>query len=271
MNMSFDRNRAQIRCEGYPRCNPTHDLKSAQQTFSTHRLSIQDAHELENSLTDDAHDFYFKGVLSLCQACCGVQNNQYSWSTVQLYYALYYLLRCSLATRKIAIIRFKSLWYLKARSGELPKTISGRDGNSTHKGTIKVYTTLFQNSDFLHSNDVQGKNGYMWLLECRERIQYRERSFHDPHCPDIWEQIALDKDSNGLNEVLARYIDDSESVYCFQRDHACLAFPIRRLFHTRQDILNANIERNFSSQQENFLRTMLDASNLQSLKNLILE
>lgn len=269
--MSFDRNHAQVCCEGYPGCNPAHDAKLAQQTFSAHILSLSEADDLQNHLTIDANDFYYKGVLSLCQACSGIQSNQYSWATVQLYYALYYLIRCSLASRKIAIVRLRSLWYLKARNGEIPQNITGRDGNSTHKGTIKVYKTLFQNSDKLHSNDIQGKNGYIWLLECRERIQYRERVFHDPSHPDIWGEIVLDIAMLGLNEVLTRYIDDAEYAYCFQYDHACLAFPIRRLVLTKQDMLNAGIEIVFSSQQETFLRTILDNHNLQSLKSLVFE
>jgi hypothetical protein len=241
------------------------DTKLARNNFRAYILTRHNALDLRSDLLEDAKDFYFKGVLSFCEAVNSISRTLYSWATIKLYYSVYYLLRSTLATKYIALIRIRELFYLKANEGEQPKKITGRAGNTTHQGTIKVFERLFKLSDILQSNTIDGLNSYLWLMARREQINYREREFHDPGYPDFWQEVARTNASGQLNDLVSKYINDTRFIYSFQPDHACLALPVKRVILTKQDLTLEHVDTTFSTDQQHLLEDLLHSANIPSL------
>ncbi len=271
MNMSFDRNRAQVYCERLPGCDPRRNQVEAKENFRNHQLTESQARDLRNDLLRDALDFYFKGLLSFCEAVNSVCSNLFSWPTVKMYYGVYYFLRSSLAAKGVAIVRIRSLFFLKAQREQQAQTIGGKGGNSTHKGTIKVFQKLYKDSDILQSNLINDSNSYIWLMDARERVSYREREFKDPSASFGWEEIFHEIEKSSLNKVLFKYIEDRAFLFCFQEEHACLALPIQRFKLTRQDLINAGLLIEFPSEKKILLESLLDEHNLSNLKKAIFD
>lgn len=232
MSTNFNRNRAQLRCESFVNCTNLSDWAGYHDAFANYILNARDEANLKNDLVEDAKDFYFMGLLSLSEGINSIYKSLYSWATVKLYYSVYYLLRASFAIKGYAIVRNKSLYVLKAQSGEKPFKKGHKKYSTTHQGTINYYKDLFETTDLLQSNLIDGDNSYLWLMDRREQINYRERSFHDPGCSDFWITIDNYAKSKKIVELLKEYFHDPKFVYCFQEDHACLALPIKRCILT---------------------------------------
>ena len=93
-----------------------------------------------------------------------------------------------------------------------------------HKTTIATFVDLIGENDLLQTNTINGENVYVWLMKLRDRVNYRERCFHEPS-PKYFYRDAFGKDK--LNNFVRIYMNDEAYVYCFDPDHACLAMPIK--------------------------------------------
>lgn len=162
--MSFERYRVQIRCEKLVGARDLQDWKSKRKVFELLQLRDYDSRILLADLKEDAKDTYFKGLLSLCEGICSINRKLYSWATVKLYYSVFYFLRSSLAAKDYAVIRNKSLYLLKVKKGEKPKRKSSNRYRNDHLGIINIYRDIFEKSDILESNTVDGLNPYDWLM-----------------------------------------------------------------------------------------------------------
>ncbi len=94
-----------------------------------------------------------------------------------------------MASNGIALIRQKSLFYLKALDGEIPIKKNDKKHNTDHSGTINFFIDLFS-SDILLSQSIDTTNAYEWLMNKREQINYRERQFNEPNHSEFWQFIA---------------------------------------------------------------------------------
>ena len=60
-------------------------------------INYIDAAFIEQILHEDAKDHLYSGIISFANACASIRVGYYSWSTVKLYYAIFYMIRGLLA------------------------------------------------------------------------------------------------------------------------------------------------------------------------------
>jgi hypothetical protein len=230
-------------------------------------LLKEQAEELSQDLFEDAKDFYFKGVLSVSEAINAIDRKLFSWATVKLYYSIYYFLRASLASQNIVVLRNKNLYHLKALEGEIPQKSPAKNKASTHESTIAIAKQIIGLSDILLSNDIDGMSSYEWLKDKRERINYREREFHDPNSPDFLQTIS----ERELHKLIDLYVNDDAFIYCFQEDHATLALPIKRWILTREDLLKIKLSLVLTDDKNDLIKNLLtvNGKELTSLISLV--
>lgn len=265
MSTSFDRNRGQLRCESIFNCNSLEDWQQAD--FKNFTLNQAHAVLLTNDLLDDSKDFYFKGLLSFFESLDSIKRNLFSWATVKIYYSVYYFLRSSLALNGVAMIRQKSLFYLKSLNGESPVSRSNKKYNSDHSGTINHFIDLFS-SDILLSQSIASTNVYDWIMNKREQINYRERTFNEPHHSDFWNDISNEINRGNFENLLNQYISD-RYILCFQEEHAILAIPLKRALLTKQQLDQEGIAVSINSDKIKVLEDLLPFQN-STLKSLML-
>jgi len=252
--MNFKRGRAQLCCEEYLNCTGRLDDWYCSD-FKNFTLSKSHANQLSQELLDDSVDLYFKGLLSLSEAINSISRLYYSWATIKLYYSVYYFIKATLASKGIALIRQKSLYYLFAREGEKPVKKGSKKYNTDHSGTILHYQDLFTN-DILLSNKIENETVYEWLMKRREQVQYRERNFQEPSHPSFWNHIISEINQNSLVSLLSEYIND-KYILCFQEEHACIAVPIKRAILSQIDLVRAGIKINLNGGQKKRILDLL--------------
>jgi hypothetical protein len=260
MITNFERHRAQLRCEELLDCSQDL-LKWNNCDFENYILTKPDASKLATDLLDDSIDLYFKGLLSLTEALSSINQRLFSWSTIKLYYSVYYFLRSSLASKGYGLIRRKSLFLIKAFEGEKPQKKSNRKYNTDHEGTINYFQDTFSDSDILLSNNIDEKSSYLWIMEKRDQINYRERKFNEPDCSDFWDYINQQVEKNLLSDLIEKYINDNY-IYCFQENHAALAIPIKRAILTHVDLNNKFENRIIENDKLMVLKNIIDSSSI---------
>src|SRR5215469_15950054 len=62
-----------------------------------------DAAFIEQILHEDAKDYLYSGIISFANACASIRLRYYSWSTIKLYYAIFYMIRGMLANEGVCI------------------------------------------------------------------------------------------------------------------------------------------------------------------------
>ncbi|GAA4382269.1 hypothetical protein [Hymenobacter koreensis] len=207
------------------------------------QLSLSSVHQhvLKEKLHDDALAFYYKGSLSLKEGLVGVRNRLYSWATVKLYYSIFYLLRCSLALKGVFFLRhMRELMYCNLNTSnsltQLPAMYK-----TDHRVTMYVVSNILTAYDFIQSNTINGMNAYEWMMQKREEINYKFKTFSEPDAPYFWEDIDDYIKNNSFSELLDLLLSDNEGVFLFQEEYSCLAVPLKRYLLAKNDISNSNI------------------------------
>ena len=204
--------------------------------------------EFKACIASDLEAYYYKGVISLAEAIEGIHFYHYSWATVKLYYATFYLLRASLLSKDICFLRAKrDLFYLKVKANE---SFCSVGDNTDHKGTIKIQKDLIGNGDILLTNQIEGADTYDWLISRREEVNYKDVEFREPLCPDFWALLDNEIKSSSLETVIRKILGNFQ-VYCFQSDYAILALPLQRLLITKHDISLSNYSITLSEDKQN--------------------
>ncbi|MDD5430676.1 MAG: hypothetical protein PHP03_00400 [Candidatus Pacebacteria bacterium] len=255
--MSFNRVRGQLKCESFMGCSDLQQWANYKTRFESLCLSKEQAEELQSDLNQDALDCYFKGLLSFSEAINSINRNLFSWSTVKLYYSVFYFLKCSLAVNGYALVTNKSLYLIKANENEKPNKVPERN---SHEAIIETYVRYFSRVDVLQSNMIGTDNAYIWLKGKREQVNYREREFHEPECPVFWQNIRDRIKGDSLKSLLELYLEDQDYRYCFQEDHACLALPIKRAIDTKKDLDSKKLEISLSEHKKTVLQSLLGQS-----------
>lgn len=254
--MNFERRKTQLLCESIIGCNDPSKISDYKTQFESITIDATNETDFNKSIQEESKDYYYKGLISLCEGINGISRGLYSWATVKLYYSVYYFLRASMASQGYSILRLNSLYILKIKKGESPQRKNGRNYNSDHKGTILHYIDLFEH-DLLQSNNIDNQNSYEWLMDRREQVHYRERYFNEPGNPNFWDTIANYVSTHKLSYLLELYIKDTSMVYCFQPEHAILALPLKRAILTRDELKKESIDISLTKEKEVFLRNLL--------------
>lgn len=255
MSINFSRNRAQTFYEDLTGAAPE-DLIHMREEFRNHILTANESVQLKEFLNNDAVDFFYNGVLSFSEGIDAVFRKRFSWATIKLYYAVYYLIRASLASKGIAILRCKSMFRLVAQAGEKPYATTNKKYNTTHEGTINHYRDIFNLSDRLLSNKIEDDDAYEWLMNAREIVNYRSVSFSEPECMEIWDYFSHCIDEGTLPNALAE-LEADPYIMCFQEEYAIVAIPIKRMQQTITDMLTSGILRNLSEDRTLFAKSVI--------------
>jgi hypothetical protein len=224
--------------------------------FKNFTLTHAQATQLAYSLDEDSKDLYYKGLLSLCEALRSIEDGQFSWGTIKIYYSVYYLLRSTLALNGIAIVRQRSLYCLRATRGEQPLSKNHKRYNSDHSATINYFIDFFSDSDYLLSQRIDDMDVYSWLMKKREQINYRERTFNEPGYSVFWDHIVTQIKQGGLEKLVHNYISDQD-VMCFQEENAAIAVPIKRALLTKELFNTRGVMVTLSDPQRDVLRNLL--------------
>lgn len=249
--MSFSRSSSQVYFESLfpgPQGIPFRGLKK--DTYLRRQLSTIEAARFKQCLDSDACFYYYKALLSYMESIPAIENRNFSWATVRLYYSVYYATKATLACRHIAIVRAeRKLFYVKANNGESFKKCTD---TTDHKAAMYTLRDLYGSVDELQSQTIDGKLSYEWMMDKREEVNYKDIQFHDPNPPDFWETINQDIINSGVVSVINDLVND-EWIYSFQDDYGILAIPTKRLLLTVTDIINAGIEVSLNEEQKFFI------------------
>jgi hypothetical protein len=238
--MSFDRFRTQVAIELELGCTDLQKWTYYNSKFISLKVNATLKEKLLNELKMDASDLYFKAIFSMADAIYGLYHGRHSWSLVKLYYVVFYLLRCSMATYGYAFVKNKGIYTIKLDVGEVPVR---RDGgkyqgervSGDHKTTIATYVSTFGSNDILQTNTIEGQLVYDWIMELRNQVNYRERTFQEPSQRNFYSTLF---DKAQLKNQIETYINDDSFVYCFDKDHCCLAAPLKLAVSTRNELFN---------------------------------
>lgn len=256
MSIDFDRNRVQVSFEAFVGAASPEELISRKDGFKSHALSQQEIQQLSNDISQDAIDFFYNGILSFAEGIDSIFLKRFSWATVKLYYSIYYLIRASMAAKGYATLRCKSMFRLKIADGETPYGTNNKKYQTTHEGTINHYRDQFGFADRLLSNKIGDIDAYEWMMNAREIVNYRSRSFLEPRCLDIWDYFSTCVDDRTLVTELLN-LENDPYVKCFQEEYAIVAIPIKRVQQTIADLASEGILEQFAQDRENFTRTVL--------------
>ena len=259
--MNYDRRRVQLVCESelLNQYNIDLSLNKDLKKLPSIIPTTQFLNSLKSVLPDDIRDYYFKGLLSFCEAIISFNNKGYSWATVKLYYSVFYFLRAEMLTRNTILVRSSGggpLYRLTLNTAARFVCLTDRAGNSDHKGTIQHFQQLYKSVDPILSGQISGVESYDWLIERREQVNYRERLFHEPSHPSFWSGPVSMLQSNNMESLILLYLND-QYVYSFLPDHAIVSLPIKRLQNTAGVFKLYGLSQMLTEDQKEFLRELL--------------
>jgi hypothetical protein len=175
-----------------------------------------DAIEVESILKSDAGDYFYSATISVASALLSIRTGYYSWATVKLYYADYYLLRGMLALARVCIFYENSKpRTLKADPLEVARAPSGRRNATTHGVVIEAAKTHLAHIVAL-SQDIAGENPLDWIRERREEANYWHARMPEP-APPAHMKICGEY---GVRRLVTEYIADTTLTYAFDPDKA---------------------------------------------------
>lgn len=181
-------------------------------------LSYIESTSISQNLSADGVSMSYSAFVSLADAIRGIEAGFYSWSTVKLYYSVFYTLRALLAFNQVAVFYINmSPFWVTVRPGERPH-VGG--SSSSHKVVMDLFRKQFKNSPLL-SQPIGYDDPLTWLQAERERVNYKQAKFTEPSAPPSFS--VIDK-SKSIRRLIAAYMADD--TYAFDPDHAILAYPI---------------------------------------------
>lgn len=262
--MSFDRYRVQSAVELDIGCTDLKKWLSYHSQFENYEVTESRKERLLVELKKDASDIYFKAIFSIADAINGLFHGRHSWSVIKVYYSVFFLLRCSLATKNIAFLKNKGIYTLSLEEGEKPEKRdkgkqNGKNITGDHKTTIATFISISLDTDILLSNKVNDKYVYDWLMELRNQVNYQERTFSEPNNKYFFSSLF---DKSRLKGQIETYLNDDTYVYCFDEDHCALAAPLKLAAIVRQQLFEFIDFEPIESEKRSAIEKLLSDSQL---------
>lgn len=185
-----------------------------------HRVVLQSqfVSGIEQRLINDSIGYCYSGAVSIGDAAKGIGAGLYSWATVKLYYAAFYLTRALLAMKGISIFHVgRTPYRLKVTAGEVPRRLNG----NTHQVVLNEFASA-RIYPHLMLQQIGGLSPLAWLREKREEANYGNAKFAEPAVPEHFERIV----EIGVRRAIDGYLSDRTYLYTFDADHAMLAYPL---------------------------------------------
>lgn len=190
--------------------------------ITSRALTASEAASLAASLHEDARDALYSAALSIAEALQGLDRQMYSWTTVKLYYSIFYLARAALGVSGVGIIYpDKGTPYTWAAvPGQTPIKRSG----TTHKVVLDAFK-IYRKSSVLISQQIGAHEPFSWMVSMRESVNYKIPKFCEPSAPPYFKFI----ERYGVRRMIGDYVNDDSHLFTFDPDHAMLAYPIAGL------------------------------------------
>lgn len=226
---SFERHEVQRYFERQLGCTDLLQWKSYRTGLQAYTLSAADVAALSPLLIQDAVALYTQAIQSFSQALIALTRKEFAWPMVKFYYAVFYAMRCELHASSVIAVKNGNIYFMPNTAGA---TFSSVQEKGSHQTYIKLRKTLPASvitHDTLLDNEVEpGKDVYLWMCSNRERVNYHQKHFPDPE-PDAVLQKVYDNYvlTHKLSDLLNLY--ETATVYCFDKDHATVAVPYRKL------------------------------------------
>lgn len=238
--MSFERLAFQSWMEGHLGCRDLNRWESYRQKIEECLITTDSLPVAVNALDRDAASLLHKGLLSFSGACNDLALNNRSWAIVKLYYSLFYTIRARLCSRRHGLVRNKSWYHFNVNSsGSAAIRLNGRRDRyrNDHECALHLYEDIFENSDILIGNQVEGLPPFAWMMELRNIANYRLARFPDPEFPlDVTAKLGL-VDASMLEKIINDNISDSAHILMFQPEHAWIAIPMKQILAGYSDLL----------------------------------
>jgi len=186
-------------------------------------LTPGDGTTVSAALPVDANNYYYSACMSIVEGLRAIDAGFFTWSTVKLYYSVFYAIRAILGWDNFAVFRQdgKTPYQVRGIAGCSPQFIPG---TGSHKSMINCFRRLMP-SHFLLSqpvDQVEALDGFGWLLKKREDANYAIPRFCEPEIPEHYEQITR----IGVRQAIAAYLDPAAGLLTFDKDHAIASFPL---------------------------------------------
>jgi uncharacterized protein (UPF0332 family) len=196
---------------------------------------VSDAERLRQSLLTDAGNYYYSALVSFFDGFLDLDRHLYTWSTVKLYYSVFYTLRGLLA------LKGHCIYYCNGKpfscSGDVVGVPSVVRKDSTHKVVLNLFGEAFA-EDRLLSQPIAGEPALDWLVDRREEANYKQGRFPDPDVPAHFIQVT----QLGFRRAINAYLADPSLFYAFDADHAMVAFPLATLMRLRAELRSQNLQ-----------------------------
>ncbi|MGK5020350.1 hypothetical protein [Janthinobacterium sp. LB2P10] len=239
--MNFERLSFQSWFEGHVGCTDLDKWEDFQKKIEEINLETEFLKEALIALDRDAASLMHKSVLTFVGAYNDLLYGHRSWAVVKLYYSLFYTLRSRLCSRRHGMIRNKSWFHFdlnfKKCSG---KKLSSKRYRNDHESTLNLYQDIFEKSDTLISNKIDGKQPFSWMMDLRNVANYRLARFTDPDFPFELPNDQENLNSDALEKLLNSIINDHDLKFLFQAEYAWIGLPVRQIIATFNDLTSRN-------------------------------
>lgn len=183
-------------------------------------LTAAQSATLSAALAEDAKGAIYSAVISIADAFSSLQRGYFSWATVKLYYACFYLSKAALARRGFCIFYVgKSPFYIEAKPGRSPVSQAG----NSHTVVTSLYKR-YVSTGVINAQPLNGLHAFDWMASRREDVNYKDIRFSDPIVPAWFSNV----DIYGLRRLVGDYLADP-FLYAFDESHAMVALPLAAL------------------------------------------
>lgn len=210
-------------------CTDMMQWKSYKASLKAYQLTSNDVGLLNPLLERDATALYIKSLQTFSQALAGLKRGEFAWTLVKMYYSVFYAMRCEMSASSIITVMNGGILYAENKQSA---TLHSIQGHGSHQAYINLRKTLPPSAiahDVLLGNQIDaGEDVYTWMRENRERTNYQMKHFPDPDPDVVLNKVYTDyANLNKLTEAFKLY--KTNSLYCFDIDHATLAVPYTKL------------------------------------------
>lgn len=218
--------------------------------IKTYQLNHLEAVQIEAILQNDAKDYFYSATISTANAYSSIERRHYSWSTVQLYYSNFYILRGLLALKGICIFydgyKPYSIHAIPSESAQKP---SGKQNSTTHGMVLSIAKNRIGASITGNGQTIDQLNPLDWMKDLREEANYKHSKFFEPNAPAHLKTVA----AHGIRKAIGSYLADS--VYTYDPDHAAVAYNLF-LWSLFRDELHKRGKFDFTDDELSYLRSL---------------
>ena len=241
MSMNSSRNCVQLYIENKLGCTDLSKWSSYKSKLEQLTLNEEDELQLNKLVVSDATSYYIKAVISFSEAISGLKKNRSSWSVVKFYYSVFYLIRADLLLEDYFLVRCKGFYYSKVKNNEKIQKFQPSSIRGDHQLTTHFYNKLHREGkhiDPLQDGEIDDCLPYLWLMSQREKINYQSKDFEDPGIVECLQKPAIYIREGREKDLLSMYESAEDFIYCFDKDHACIAIPYCKIIETGRKLKN---------------------------------